>query len=113
MAGRIPGKGSVSLRDFLTAVVNAAAAGQNQSDVAASLGCSPAAVSLRLKSLRDKGVNLPALSSTRSSNVAEDAMDILSELGIDQDWRDGERATELPGEDTINDIEDRKQFDNE
>jgi hypothetical protein len=45
----------------------------------------PAAVSLRLKSLRDKGVKVPELASTRSSNVAEDAMDILAELGIEQD----------------------------
>jgi len=85
MAGRIPGKASVSLRDFLVAVVAAAKAGQNQSDVAATLGCSPAAVSLRLKSLREKGVKVPTLASTRSSNVAGDAADILSELGIEQD----------------------------
>ena len=84
MAGRIAGKASVSLRDFLTAVVSAAANGQNQTWVANELGCSPAAVSLRLKSLRDKGVKVPELASTRSSNVAGDAMDILAELGIDQ-----------------------------
>jgi len=85
MAGRIPGKASVSLRDFLTVVVRAAAAGQNQTWVANELGCSPAAVSLRLKSLRDKGVKVPELASTRSSNVAGDAMDILAELGIEQE----------------------------
>jgi len=85
MAGRIPGKASVSLRDFLTVVVKAAAAGQNQTWVANELGCSPAAVSLRLKSLRDKGVRVPELASTRSSNVAGDAMDILAELGIEQE----------------------------
>jgi len=85
MAGRIPGKASVSLRDFLTVVVRAAAAGQNQTWVANELGCSPAAVSLRLKSLRDKGVRVPELASTRSSNVAGDAMDILAELGIEQE----------------------------
>ena len=84
MAGRIPGKASVSLREFLTAVVKASANGQNQTAVAEALGCSPAAVSLRLKSLREKGVKVPELASTRSSNVAEDAMDILSELGIEQ-----------------------------
>jgi predicted transcriptional regulator len=84
MAGRIAGKASVSLRDFLTAVVEASKNGQNQSDVAATLGCSPAAVSLRLKALREKGVKVPELASTRSSNVAGDAMDILAELGIDQ-----------------------------
>jgi len=84
MAGRIPGKASVGLREFLTAVVKAAAAGQNQTAVAESLGCSPAAVSLRLKSLREKGVNLPELATSRSTNVAADAADILAELGIDQ-----------------------------
>ena len=85
MAGRIAGKPSVSLRDFLTAVVDAAKNGQNQTHVANELGCSAAAVSLRMKSLREKGVNLPELASTRSSNVAGDAMDILAELGIVQD----------------------------
>jgi len=85
MAGRIPGKSSVSLRDFLVAVVNAARNGQNQTAVAEALGCSPAAVSLRLKSLREKGVKVPSLASTRSSNVAADAVDILSELGIEQE----------------------------
>jgi predicted transcriptional regulator len=85
MAGRIAGKPSVGLRDFLTAIVFAAKNGQNQSDVAETLGCSPAAVSLRLKSLREKGVKVPELASTRSSNVAADAADILSELGIEQE----------------------------
>ena len=84
MAGRIAGKVSVSLRDFLTAVVFAAKNGQNQTAVAETLGCSPAAVSCRLKSLREKGVRVPELASTRSSNVAGDAMDILAELGIEQ-----------------------------
>jgi transposase len=84
MAGRIAGKASVGLREFLTIVVKAAADGHNQTWVAAELGCSPAAVSLRLKSLREKGVKVPELASSRSSNVAEDAMDILAELGIEQ-----------------------------
>jgi predicted transcriptional regulator len=97
MAGRIAGKASVDLRTFLTVVVKAAANGQNQTWVAGELGCSPAAVSLRLKSLRDKGVKVPELASTRSSNVAEDAMDILAELGIEQDApeNDTEIDTEL------------------
>jgi len=85
MAGRIAGKASVSLRDFLTAVVEAAKDGHNQTWVANELGCSPAAVSLRIKSLREKGVKVPELASTRSSNVAADAADILAELGIEQE----------------------------
>ena len=88
MAGRIAGKATISLRDFLTVIVKAAAAGHNQTWVANELGCSPAAVSLRLKSLRNKGVRVPELASTRSSNVAGDAMDILAELGIEQDTPD-------------------------
>ena len=55
------GKSAVSLRDFLTAVVAAAKAGNNQSEVARELGITPAAVSLRLKSLREKGVKVPEL----------------------------------------------------
>lgn len=83
MSGRPAGKNAVSLRDFLTAVVAAAKAGNNQSEVARELGITPAAVSLRLKSLREKGVKVPELASTRSSNVAEDAADILADLGIE------------------------------
>jgi hypothetical protein len=85
MAGRIAGKPSVSLRDFLTCIVEAAKDGHNQTWVANELGCSPAAVSLRIKSLRDKGVKVPELATTRSSNVAADAADILAELGIEQE----------------------------
>jgi predicted transcriptional regulator len=83
MAGRPAGKNAVSLRDFLTCVVKAAAEGRNQSSVADELGVSPAAVSLRLKSLRDKGVKVPTLASSRSGNVADDAADILRDLGIE------------------------------
>ena len=81
--GRPSGKSAVSLRDFLTAVVTAAREGHNQSWVAEQIGCTPAAVSLRLKSLREKGVAVPTLASNRSTNVAEDAADILADLGIE------------------------------
>lgn len=74
---------TISLRDFLQCVVRVAKEGGNQSTVAGELGITPAAVSLRLKSLRDKGVKVPQLTSTRSVNVAEDAADILAELGFD------------------------------
>jgi len=83
MSGRPAGKAAVSLRDFLTAVVQAANEGYGQSWVANELGVSPAAVSLRLKSLRDKGVKVPTLASSRSVNVADEANDILGELGIE------------------------------
>lgn len=74
---------TVSLRDFLQCVVKTASEGGNQSDVASALGVTPAAVSLRLKSLRDKGVKVPELAGKRSTNVVEDANDILAELGFD------------------------------
>lgn len=74
---------TVSLRDFLSCVVRVAAEGGNQSTVATELGITPAAVSLRLKSLRDKGVKVPELAGKRSANVVEDANDILAELGFD------------------------------
>lgn len=77
------GKASVDLRTFLTAVVKAAAEGRNQSSVAAELGVSPAAVSLRIKGLRDKGVKVPQLASSRSVNVADEAADILADLGFE------------------------------
>ena len=77
------GRITVSLRDFLKCVVKTASEGGNQSDVASTLGITPAAVSLRIKSLREKGVKLPELAGKRSTNVAEDAADILAELGFD------------------------------
>lgn len=83
MAGRPSGKNAVSLRDFLVKVVEASTNGHNQSWVATELGCTPAAVSLRLKSLREKGVKVPELSSNRGGNVAEDAADILRDLGME------------------------------
>jgi biotin operon repressor len=79
------GRITVSLRDFLQCVVTAASTGQNQSWVADKLGVSAAAVSLRLKALREKGVKVPQLASTRSNNTVEDANDILRELGFDSD----------------------------
>jgi predicted transcriptional regulator len=83
MSGRPAGKAAVSLRDFLTAVVKAANEGYGQSWVANELGVSSAAVSLRLKSLRDKGVKVPTLASARSANIADEATSILDELGIE------------------------------
>lgn len=82
MSGRPAGKGAVSLRDFLTAVVQAANEGHGQAWVANELGVSSAAVSLRLKSLRDKGVKVPSLTTVRG-NVADEANDILADLGIE------------------------------
>ena len=73
----------VDLRVFLATVVKASKEGHNQSWVAKEIGCTPAAVSLRLKGLREKGVKVPVLASSRSSNTAEDAAAILDQLMAD------------------------------
>lgn len=83
MAGRPAGKSAVGLREFLSAVVKAANEGHSQSWVAETLGVTPAAVSLRIKSLREKGVKIPQLTSSRSVNTVEDANNILADLGFD------------------------------
>lgn len=83
MAGRPAGKAAIGLREFLAAVVKAAKEGHSQSWVAETLGVSSAAVSLRLKSLREKGVKVPELTSGRSVNTADEAKDILADLGFE------------------------------
>ena len=78
------GRSSVDMRTFLGKVVEAHKKGHNQSWIAAELGVSAAAVSLRLSALRKKGVKVPELVSGRGgSNTAEDANNILSDLGFD------------------------------
>jgi predicted transcriptional regulator len=80
------GKSSVDMRVFLGKVVEAHKKGMNQSWIANELGVSPAAVSLRISGLRKKGVKLPELVSGRGgSNTAEDANNILAELGFDSE----------------------------
>lgn len=81
--GRPTGKNAVSLHDFLYKIVEAHKNGHNQSWVASELGVSPAAVSLRIKALRQKGVKVPELTSSRSTNTAEDANNILADLGFE------------------------------
>lgn len=49
----------ISLSDFMACVMRAAVEGWNQQDIADELGVSGAAVSLRLKALREKGVKVP------------------------------------------------------
>jgi DNA-binding MarR family transcriptional regulator len=84
MPGRKVGSKSVSLRDFLVALVEVHNEGGTLTTVAEQLGVTPAAVSSRVKSLRDKGVKLPEFERSRSSNILEDARNILSELGVEQ-----------------------------
>ena len=54
---------TVSIVKFMQAIIKAAAMGHNQSDVARSLGVTPAAVTLRLQSLRKKGIRVPNINS--------------------------------------------------
>ena len=80
MAGRVAGKASVSLKTFLTVCVNTIKDGGTVSAAAAELNLTPAAVSARIKSLREKGVNFPSFPNGRSVNIADEATAILDEL---------------------------------
>jgi DNA-binding MarR family transcriptional regulator len=92
MPGRKEGSKSVSLRDFLVALVEVHNEGGTLTTVAEQLGVTPAAVSSRVKSLRDKGVKLPLFERGRSSNIAEDARNILAGLGVEQDDEDADNV---------------------
>jgi biotin operon repressor len=82
--GRPAGKDAIDMRTFLGKVMEAYKNNHNQSWIAKELGVSPAAVSLRLKALKDKGVKVPELVSGRGgSNSAADAANILAELGFE------------------------------
>lgn len=67
---------TVNLVKFMQTIVKAAAMGHNQSDVARELGVSSAAVTLRLQSLRKKGVKVPNINANdgwihRKMNASE------------------------------------------
>jgi DNA-binding MarR family transcriptional regulator len=82
--GRPAGKDAISMRTFLSKLMEAYKNNHNQSWIAKELGVTPAAVSLRISKLREKGVKIPELVSGRGgSNTVEDANDILAELGFD------------------------------
>jgi DNA-binding transcriptional LysR family regulator len=107
MPGRKVGSKSVSLRDFLVALVEVHNEGGTLTTVAEQLGVTPAAVSSRVKSLRDKGVKLPEFERSRSSNILEDARNILSELGVEQSEEgDDELDDELDDEEEVESDED-------
>jgi len=80
MAGRYQGQVAVPLKTFITVCVNTIKAGGTVSAAATELNLTPAAVSARIKSLREKGVNFPSFASARSGNVADEANAILDEL---------------------------------
>jgi hypothetical protein len=82
--GRPAGKDAISMRTFLSKLMEAYKNNHNQSWIAKELGVTPAAVSLRISKLREKGVKIPELVSGRGgSNTAEDANNILADLGFD------------------------------
>lgn len=90
-AGRKEGQKAVDLRRFLTTLVEVYNEGGTLKMVADQLGVTPAAVSSRIKSLRDKGVNnIPEFERARGVNIASEATDILNELGCDTSVEDDE-----------------------
>lgn len=92
-AGRVKGQKAVDLRQFLTTLVEVHNEGGTLRMVADQLGVTPAAVSSRIKSLRDKGVNnIPEFERARGVNIANEATDILNELGYagDEDSDDSD-----------------------
>jgi len=80
--GRPAGKDAISMRTFLSKLMEAYKNNHNQSWIAKELGVSPAAVSLRISKLREKGVKIPELVSGRGGSTVEDANDILADLGF-------------------------------
>lgn len=54
-------KRKISVERFIKTYMEVYAKGGNQSDVARKLKCTPENVSIRLKSLRSIGVNLPKM----------------------------------------------------
>lgn len=80
MAGRREGQAPVPLKKFLTVCVATIKRGGTVSAAASELNLTPAGVSARIKSLRDKGVNLPSFANGRSVNIVDEATSILDEL---------------------------------
>jgi len=88
MAGRKEGQKAVVLRKFLTTLIEVHNEGGTLKMVADTLGISSAAVSSRVKALKDKGVKLPKFQRGRSANIADEAAGILDELGYSGDEDD-------------------------
>ena len=80
MAGRREGQTAVPLKEFLTVVVRTVKAGGTVKMAADELNLTPAAVSARLKSLREKGVKVPEFAASRSVNMVEQANAIFEDL---------------------------------
>lgn len=103
MAGRKEGQKAVDLRKFLTTLIEVYNEGGTLKMVADTLGISSAAVSSRVKALKDKGVKLPKFQRGRSANIADEAAGILDELGYSGDEDDVEDDVEDEDEDTDED----------
>lgn len=84
--GRKVGQKAVSIETLIKTVIKHHKAGGSQSSAAAELGITPAAVSLRMKYLRDKGVKgLPEFArgaGNSGKSVVEKAREALAALGI-------------------------------
>jgi transposase-like protein len=77
------GKFHIPEEDFVDTVKRVFAQGGGYSQVASELGLTPSAVYTRANRLRKDGISLPA---TQSKGVAEDAVKILGELGVEVDY---------------------------
>jgi hypothetical protein len=84
--GRKVGQKAVSIETLIKTVCKHHAAGGSQSSAAAELGITPAAVSLRMKYLRDNGIKgLPEFArgaGNSGKTVVERAREALAALGI-------------------------------
>jgi hypothetical protein len=73
---------NVTMREFVKAVVDAAANGQNQHDVARSLGVSVKSVVFRIHDLLEKGVKIPNIISHPVVSSAADEIQFRHEIGL-------------------------------
>jgi hypothetical protein len=84
--GRKVGQQSVGVETLIQTVIKHHKAGGSQSSVARELGVTPAAISLRLKYLRDQGVKgLPEFArgaGNSGKTVVERAREALAAMGI-------------------------------
>lgn len=77
MAGRnMAGEPGIDFREFLDTVVKAIEQGRKQCWIAGQLGVTSSAVSYRLKSIRNKGIDIPVLSGVPVSRK------IVQKLGL-------------------------------
>lgn len=77
------GKFHIPEEDFIDTVKRVFAQGGGYPQVANELGLTPSAVYTRANRLRKDGISLP---TTQSKGVAEDAVKILGELGVEVNY---------------------------